>query len=257
MKASNIWRSLLRRNNHRRHHHTLPSLSTTLPRCVSYTSHKNALPNFPLDSPKRFLSETSWSTTSNRRWCWNCSSFTTSDLFLVCDSCGCIQPLDDSLDYFRIFGLEKEFDIDEGSLEGKYKDWQKKLHPDLVHSKSEREKEYASDQSSRVIDAYKTLNDPLSRAIYLMKLHGVNIDEEQTVSDPELLAEIMELRESVEDAATSQELEQFQTQVHERTKEWIETFARSFDSDNTEDALNAIRRITYYKRAGEEIVKRL
>lgn len=23
------------------------------------------------------------------------------------------------------------------NLEGKYKDWQKKLHPDLVHSKSE------------------------------------------------------------------------------------------------------------------------
>jgi len=32
---------------------------------------------------------------------------------------------------------ERKYDIEESSLEGKYKDWQKKLHPDLVHSKSE------------------------------------------------------------------------------------------------------------------------
>ena len=31
---------------------------------------------------------------------------------------------------------EKKFDIDDENLERKYKDWQKKLHPDLVHSKS-------------------------------------------------------------------------------------------------------------------------
>lgn len=32
---------------------------------------------------------------------------------------------------------EKKYDIEEDSLDQKYKDWQKKLHPDLVHSKSE------------------------------------------------------------------------------------------------------------------------
>lgn len=32
---------------------------------------------------------------------------------------------------------ERKYDSVEEHLEGKYKDWQKKLHPDLVHSKSE------------------------------------------------------------------------------------------------------------------------
>ena len=32
---------------------------------------------------------------------------------------------------------EKKYDIEDENLERKYKDWQKKLHPDLVHSKSE------------------------------------------------------------------------------------------------------------------------
>lgn len=35
------------------------------------------------------------------------------------------------------FGRERKYDIGVENLEGKYKDWQKKLHPDLVHSKSE------------------------------------------------------------------------------------------------------------------------
>ena len=35
------------------------------------------------------------------------------------------------------FIREKKYELDAGSLEGKYKDWQKKLHPDLVHNKSQ------------------------------------------------------------------------------------------------------------------------
>lgn len=35
------------------------------------------------------------------------------------------------------FFRKREYNITDNNLEGKYKDWQKKLHPDLVHSKSE------------------------------------------------------------------------------------------------------------------------
>lgn len=40
-------------------------------------------------------------------------------------------------------------------------------------------------------------------------------------------------------------------------KQWSETFAGAFKSQETEKALNAIRRMTYFIRANEEIVKRL
>lgn len=32
---------------------------------------------------------------------------------------------------------EKSFDVESDRLDARYKDWQKKLHPDLVHTKSE------------------------------------------------------------------------------------------------------------------------
>ncbi|RWR93727.1 iron-sulfur cluster co-chaperone protein HscB, mitochondrial [Cinnamomum micranthum f. kanehirae] len=135
--------------------------------------------------------------------CWNCSAAAESKPFLSCGACRSVQSVDRSVDYFQIFGLEKRYDIQTEYLESKYKDWQKKLHPDLVHSKSEKEKAYAAEQFARVIDAYRTLRKPLLRAMYLwfsaltaaealtlyMRLEGEPVDEEQTVLDPELLAE--------------------------------------------------------------------
>lgn len=190
--------------------------------------------------------------------CWNCNAVPGSTIpFLFCQSCRSVQPVDHSFDYFQIFGLEKKFDIGEENLEGKYKDWQKKLHPDLVHSKSKEEREYAAEQSARVIDAYSTLTNPLSRATYIMRLEGVEVDEEKTVSEPELLAEIMEIREAVEEAADTQALNEIQAQMREKLKHWSKCFADAFQSKKYEEALTSIQRMTYYKRVNEEIVKKL
>ncbi|KAJ0778127.1 putative DnaJ domain, co-chaperone Hsc20, co-chaperone HscB oligomerization [Helianthus annuus] len=186
--------------------------------------------------------------------CWNCK---TQKPFLICESCGCVQPVDHSVDYFRIFGLERKFDIEDGSLEGIYKNWQKKLHPDLVHTRSKEEREYAAEQSARVIDAYTTLRKPLLRAIYLMRLEGVEVDEEQTVSEPELLGEIMEIREAVEEAADSQALKNIQSQMEEKLRHWSNSFANAFGSKSYDEAVKSIQRMTYYHRVNEEIVKKL
>lgn len=95
------------------------------------------------------------------------------------------------------FIREKKYELDAGSLEGKYKDWQKKLHPDLVHNKSQvcfcllqcealsllcyhvslqqlpellkqKERDYAAEQSAKVTEACRTLTKRLSRAMYIV-----------------------------------------------------------------------------------------
>ncbi|KAJ6914513.1 hypothetical protein NC651_016704 [Populus alba x Populus x berolinensis] len=153
---------------------------------------------------------------------------------------------------------ENKYEIEEDhNLEVKYKNWQKKLHPDLVHSKPEKEREFAAEQSARVIDAYRTLNDALSRAIYILKLEGVNVNEEETVSEPELLAEIMEIREAVEEAPDYQTLKEIQSLMQEKLQNWSNSFASAFRDHKFEEAKNCIRRMTYYDRVNEEIVKRL
>ncbi|CAL5207495.1 unnamed protein product [Lathyrus oleraceus] len=189
--------------------------------------------------------------------CWNCHGVPQSTPFLFCQSCCCIQAVDHSIDYFEIFGTEKKYDVEGIDLERKYKEWQKKLHPDLVHSKSQKEKDFAAAQSARVIDAYRTLSKPLSRGIYMLKLKGVEIDEEQTISDPELLAEIMEIREEVEEATNSEALNHIRSQMQEKLQNWSNAFADAFKRRDFEEAKNVIRRMTYYSRVIEEVVKKL
>ncbi|KAK3219201.1 hypothetical protein Dsin_013171 [Dipteronia sinensis] len=109
----------------------------------------------------------------NNSSCWNCNAVPKTAPFLFCDSCRTVQRLHLSVDYFQIYGLDKNYEIEDENLERKYKDWQKKLHPDPVHSKSQTEREYAAEQSARVIEAYRTLTNPLSRAIYIQSLQMV------------------------------------------------------------------------------------
>ncbi|XP_011046446.1 PREDICTED: iron-sulfur cluster co-chaperone protein HscB, mitochondrial [Populus euphratica] len=207
-------------------------------------------------SGKSFCSAQSSEKTNLR--CWNCNAEPQNAPFLVCESCTTIQPVDHSVDYFQIFGLENKYEMEEDhNLEVKYKNWQKKLHPDLVHSKPEKEREFAAEQSARVIDAYRTLNNALSRAIYILKLEGVNVNEEETVSEPELLAEIMEIREAVEEAPDYQALKEIQSLVQEKLQNWSDYFASALRGHKFEEAKNCIRRMTYYDRVNEEIVKRL
>lgn len=190
--------------------------------------------------------------------CWNCDAVApTSVVFLVCDSCRTIQPVDQSVDYFQIFGLEREYEIGDVNLDSKYKDWQKKLHPDLVHSKSDKEREYAAEQSARVIDAYRTLSKLLPRAIYILKLEGVDVNEEDTISEVELLNEIMEIREAVEDASGSQQLNQIQSQMQEKLTHWSNAFAKALQNRSFDEAVSSIQRMTYYERVKEEITKKL
>ncbi|XP_011094199.1 iron-sulfur cluster co-chaperone protein HscB, mitochondrial isoform X1 [Sesamum indicum] len=200
----------------------------------------------------------SQSKSAERFHCWNCGAEAESATpFLFCRACRSVQSVDESIDYFQIFGLGRKYKIEVEELEKKYKDWQKMLHPDLVHSKSQREREYAAEQSARVIDAYRTLTDPLLRAIYIVKLEGILVDEEERITDPELLAEVMELREAVDEAEDSRALNEIQAQLQEKLRYWSDAFDDAYVRGNYEDALASIRRMTYYRRANEEIVKKL
>ncbi|WCJ34154.1 hypothetical protein M5689_015475 [Euphorbia peplus] len=190
-------------------------------------------PNSPHFHAKRFASQ------SSQHNCWNCNAHSQQLLFLLCDSFS-FGLSNNELDVNR----EKnyELDVNKENLHGKYKDWQKKLHPDLVHSNSEKEREFAAQQSSRVIDAHRTLKDPILRAIYILKLEGVDVNEEETISEPQLLAEIMEIREAVEEAPDFTALTDIQTLMTEKLQHWSNSFANAFGRQKFEEAIDCFRK---------------
>ena len=67
-------------------------------------------------------------------------------------------------------------------------------------AKAHAEREYALEVTAILNDAYRTLRDPIARALYLLKLEGFDIGEQSTKDvPPELLEEVFELNMALEE----------------------------------------------------------
>ena len=110
--------------------------------------------------------------------------------------------------YFEFFDLPVKLQIDTVSLEQRFYAFSRRLHPDRFASKPAAEQEAALAESSRLNDAYRTLKEPILRTQYLLKLEGVELEEQskaatdaartsgeqkKQVVPPELLEEVFEL----------------------------------------------------------------
>jgi molecular chaperone HscB len=80
--------------------------------------------------------------------------------------------------YFEIFSLPARLVIDLAALEKSFYALSRKLHPDRFASKSPAVQAAALAESSRLNDAYRTLKDPIARTEYLLKLEGVELEEQ-------------------------------------------------------------------------------
>jgi molecular chaperone HscB len=112
------------------------------------------------------------------------------------------------MDYFEFFSLPRKLTLDVVALEKQFYTMSRRLHPDRFASKPVAEQEAALAQSSLLNDAYRTLKDPILRTQYLLKLEGVELEEQskaateaarasgevkKQVVPPELLEEVFEL----------------------------------------------------------------
>jgi molecular chaperone HscB len=110
--------------------------------------------------------------------------------------------------YFAFFDLLPKLQIDTVSLEQRFYALSRRLHPDRFASKSATEQEAALAESSLLNDAYRTLKDPILRTQYLLRLEGIELEEQskaatdaarvsgeqkKQVVPPELLEEVFEL----------------------------------------------------------------
>src|SRR5579864_6318409 len=106
--------------------------------------------------------------------CWSCGSMRAAHF---CAACGKVQP-PVPVDYFTFFGLPRKLTLDGAALEKDFYDLSRKLHPDLNARSASKEQEWSLEQSSLLNDAYRTLKDPIKRTQYLLRLEGVELEEQ-------------------------------------------------------------------------------
>ncbi|KAF2885334.1 hypothetical protein ILUMI_20803 [Ignelater luminosus] len=161
-----------------------------------YTGTSFIWQNVILKYPQNYLYSNRFMQTSTLK-CWNCGSNRGAITDLTCDKCNVIQHPPSDGNYFKVFNIQEDFDIDQKWLTTRYRELQAILHPDKFSNKSDKEKSISADYSALVNRAYNTLQLPLKRAIHMLNLRGQNIDEDQKVTDPSFLMEIMELNEEI------------------------------------------------------------
>jgi len=108
---------------------------------------------------------------------------------------------------FTTLGLPVRFDLDPQQVEQRYRDLQRALHPDKFAQASGAERRMSLAKAVEVNEAYRVLKDDVRRAEALLALRGVAIGEERAApADPELLMEVMELREALGEARAARDL---------------------------------------------------
>jgi molecular chaperone HscB len=107
------------------------------------------------------------------------------------------------------------FVIDLKALKKEFLKLQGKAHPDMQPT---GQKKQAEALSARINEAYKTLQNPLLRAQYLLGLRGIDVAENETekVDDMELLMEVLETRETIEDAESEGDLDPLKEKNEDR-----------------------------------------
>lgn len=106
--------------------------------------------------------------------CWSCG---TMRAVHFCASCGKVQP-PVPVDYFTFFGFPRKLNLDASALEKEFYALSRRLHPDLFAQANPEERAFSLEQSSMLNDAYRTLKDPIKRTEYLLRLEGVELEEQ-------------------------------------------------------------------------------
>ena len=102
--------------------------------------------------------------------------------------------------------------------------------------------------------AFRTLQDPLQRAVYLLELRGETIDESDSHSDTDFLMQILQLNEELADIDTAQDFHNFVAKNDATLDEIQSQLTTAFDVDN--DVMRAkslIVKMKYYSNLKEKL----
>ena len=131
-------------------------------------------------------------------------------------------------------------------------------HPDKFANASDREKSLSMQQTSWVNEAKATLENPVLRATYLLKLKGLDINlDNETTMDAVFLMQQLEMRERLENVKNEADplatLDAMAGDVKNKTKEMMASFSQSYDADELDDAREWIRKLQFLQKAKKEI----
>ncbi|HEX5388742.1 MAG TPA: Fe-S protein assembly co-chaperone HscB [Burkholderiaceae bacterium] len=160
---------------------------------------------------------------------------------------------------FVLFGLPERFEQDRATLDQRWKDLQRQVHPDRFAADAATAQRVAMQWSVRINEAYQRLKNPLKRAAYLCELRGAPIQAENNTAMPAaFLMQQMEWREALDEATSAADLQALKAQTQSSAHELTAQLAQALDTDGDPTrAAQSVRALMFVERFASEVEDRL
>ncbi len=174
----------------------------------------------------------------------------------ACTDCHELLAHVQGADYFELFGLPRTYDLDPSDLSARRLAISRNIHPDRFANSPAEMQSLSLRLSAAVNKAFDVLKEPHQRAAYLLELAGGKSAAEDKRVPPDLLGQVMLLREEIEEAKSSRDeaaigrIRESVTRQAEQTQARIAILCRGLSSageqskDELRVQLNAMKYFT-------------
>lgn len=154
------------------------------------------------------------------------------------------------MNYYELFNLPVELDIDQATLKAQSLKLQQQYHPDRVEDKN-----FALIKSSEINQAYNTLSQIDSRAGYLLKLVQQDQGLEQSIYDFDFLQSALDLRERLDDAQSAEQLSALKQEIRQHIVDLSQDFKTQYHAKTWDAAQETVRKLQFFQRVLNDIDK--
>jgi molecular chaperone HscB len=158
--------------------------------------------------------------------------------------------------YFTLFGLPTQFDVDLTLLDTRYRKIQTEVHPDKFVTASPAERLQSMQKATLANEAYQTLKNPTERAKHLLALQGIaSLEESNTAMPTDFLMAQMEWRERIEDAKMAKDVAALDAQLIEMKNEAKSIHAQlaSELASTPEQAALTVRKLSFIDKISADV----
>jgi len=161
------------------------------------------------------------------------------------------------MDPFETLGIPRSYDVDLAAIEKTHRELSRALHPDRFVGASPSERRAALGKAVEVNEAWRVVRDPIRRAEALLILAGIAVGEDrEPKADPELLMEMLELREALAEAKAERNLARVRDMaraIEQRSQAVQTALAQGFAQGQAATLVDKLGELRFYKRFLDEV----
>lgn len=158
--------------------------------------------------------------------------------------------MDFNQNFFELFRLEVGFDLDLERLREQFQILQREVHPDRYADQDARSQRLATQWSMHVNEAFSVLSKPLPRAIYLLGLTNIVLEQNPTL-EPDFLFEQITLRESLDHVVETRSVGELAVLLDEFSEKLMaeqSQFSQRFDAGALDLATQSVYRMQFLNK---------